>query len=173
MRWSYLVIVISTGCCPKQGNSPTTSQAASPVVAMVVPTAPSPFEFDIRSVDGTIIVAASEIMDYGWTTHTMRWSPGVKERVFKARMSELIGGSPFAVCVGGKPVYSGEFTSCFSSSSLNAIIILDHWRDRGQISSDELVRIDIGYPNEKYFTGTDKRGDPTIRKALEETGKLR
>src|SRR5215211_8238137 len=114
MRWGLLVLMLLTGCRP---GAPAPADAPA---RLDVASAPG---IDIRSVDGAVIVAAADILEYEWATHTMTWRPGVMNRVFQARRNELISGSPFTVCVGGRPVYRGVFTSRFSSNTQKTVVI--------------------------------------------------
>src|SRR5262245_1988278 len=71
---------------------------------------------DIRSDDGTVLIAADQIRSYDWPTHTMTLAPKVRgqlaDRLLKSR--RLASGVPFAVTVGGKVIYRGTFTSLLS-----------------------------------------------------------
>jgi hypothetical protein len=132
---------------------------------------------DIRSVDGAVIVAAADILEYEWATHTMTWRPGVMNRVFQARRNELIRGSPFTVCVGGRPVYRGVFTSTFSSfTQKTVVIVIRVTRDFAEDEQGRLpdaAQLELGFPTQEWFAGTDPRGDPAIRVALTAAGKLK
>lgn len=165
MRWAPLALVLLVGCRPTP---------PAPADATPAPEATPTGDLDIRSPDGTVIISAADIVEYEWATHTMRWRPGVKNQVFQARLGELVHGSPFAVCVGGRPVYSGVFTSQFSSCSQKTVVICDFWREEGgRDSPDDAARLETGYPSEAFFEGADPRGNVSVRAALEASGKFR
>lgn len=165
MRRGLLVLMLLTGCRP---GAP--APAAAPARRDVA-SAPG---IDIRSVDGAVIVAAADILEYEWATHTMMWRPGVMNRVFQARRNELINGSPFTVCAGGRPVYRGVFTSMFSSNTQETVVIvIRHVAEDEQGRLPDAARLQLGFPNQEWFAGTDPRGDPAIRAALNAAGKLK
>ena len=163
MRWAALILVVAAGCHHDPAGSPPTH--ADTLAA-----------FDIRAHDGTILVPAGDILEYEWATHTMRWHPGVKERLYHSLVAELVLGSPFTVCVDGRPIYGGKFTTWSSSYSQDAVVILldGQWDERGQFVPDkDVAHLELGYPTRKYFTGQDPRWDEAIRRTLEEVGKLK
>jgi len=166
MHWS-LPILHTVAALSVLGCSP----GATPIEPLLVDE--SIGALDIRSPDGKVIVAADEIRHYDWTTHSMTWSPGVKKRLFSDRTKELIEGSPFAVCVGGRSIYTGKFVSSFSSHSVDAVVIRDFsWENERDPIPDDVARLELGYPSAEHFKGQDLRAHPEIRKAVEAAGKL-
>jgi hypothetical protein len=125
---------------------------------------------DIRSGDGTILVAAHQIVSYDWPTHTISLKPGtlaeLKERFLKdAKLSKS-----FAITIAGKTIYEGKLTTSVSSISLSTpVILVDPPSIDPQQSS---IRIQLGYPTADFFRGQDPRGDARLRTALRATGKL-
>ena len=165
MRWGLLVLMLLTGSRPG---------APAPVDVSAGRDVASAPEIDIRSVDGAVIVAAADILEYEWATHTMTWRPGVMNRVFQVRRNELISGSPFTVCVGGRPVYRGVFTSPISSFTQNTVVIvIGHFAEDDQGRLPHAARLQLGFPGQEWFAGKDPRGDPAIRAALKAAGKLK
>lgn len=162
MRCASLLLVLLVGGPLAPSDPPPTAE--------VIP----PPELDIRSADGAVIVPAADILEYEWATHTMRWRPGIKDRVFRERIGELVEGSPFTVCVGDRPVYRGKFMSRHSSHSQDAVVILRFWQDaQGRFSPDDAARLQLGFPSAEFFKGVDPRSDPAVRAALKAADKLR
>jgi hypothetical protein len=135
-------------------------------------------EVDIRSSDGKVIIAAEQIRSYDWETHTLTLTGGTRAvlagRFFRrqgiAPGLTLATGIPFSVCVGGKPIYYGNFTTTASSKSFFTPIILVHVPSP-QNSVDQL-HIQFGYPTQDFAKGKDPRSDGRIRGALQAAGKL-
>jgi hypothetical protein len=130
---------------------------------------------DIRSKDGQVLIAANDIRSYDWTTHTLTLEPKVREALHDRLLHEatLVAGVPFAVAIAGKTIYTGTFTSGFSSFQFATPVILSDGQGvDAKLASDQL-RIELGYPTAKYFKGDDPRGDQRIREALKAAGKLR
>jgi hypothetical protein len=116
--------------------------------------------FDLRTPDGTVLVAASDITAYDWGTHTLTVSEAAK--------AKLADDDPagFVVCVGGKPVYAGKFWRATADEPCPGPVIL-----LGDTAAD-LIRIDFNYGGPDPKDGEDARTAPTIREALEKAGKL-
>jgi hypothetical protein len=186
MRWVPLFLVLLIGCGPTQtplAPADATSGPEAPSSTLdvrlvnnevAIPAATiDEYGFNIRSVNGDVIISTGDIVEYEWATHTIRLRPGVKDRVFHKLIGELIEGSPFEVYVGGRPVYRGVFTSSLSSISQSTVVICDTWWDGKLHRSEDFIRLEIGYPSSMYFKGVDPRGDASVRTALEDAGKLR
>lgn len=124
----------------------------------------------IDSPNGTPIIAADEIVSYDWDTHTMTLKPGVKDRLSKKQLKQLIGRK-FEITAYGKTIYSGLFAASLMSRSINSPVI--NLQPMGDSLSPNEIRIELGYPTEKFFKGKDPRGAVEIRESLDEAGKLR
>ena len=135
------------------------------------PAAESPGEFDIRDPAGKVIIAADQIQFYDWVSHTLSLPPAVADELATSLLEgkRLVSGGPFSMCVGGKPIYDGMFTTSVSSKSLTSPTIVM----AGGIGADRnLLHIQLGYPTDKYFQGQDPRADKRIEEALRAAGKL-
>jgi hypothetical protein len=128
----------------------------------------------LRSEDGTVLVAADQIVAYDWPTHTLTLKKGVRDELLAKTKRHLAGGQIFVAAIGGEEIYQGRLTSLFSSASFSTpVIVLDEAAMlRKRLAADQ-VRIGLGYPGEGAFKGKDPRGDPRIRASLEAGGKLR
>lgn len=131
----------------------------------------SPLELDIRDPAGNVIIAADQIQFYDWVSHTVNLPPAVADELAKSVLAgnRLVSGVPFSMCVGGKPIYDGMFTTTVSSKSLTSPTIVM----AGGIAADRnQLHIQLGYPTDKYFKGQDPRADKRIEEALRAAGKL-
>jgi hypothetical protein len=131
-------------------------------------------EFDIRNPDGSVMIAADTIKSYHWSKHTLTLVPNARQNLFKklAQTGGLVSGRPFAVCIDGKPIYEGKFTTSTSSFSFDTpVIVVNPVFYKDGLHDNELV-IQLGYPNNEFFKGDDPRGDKRIEGALRATGKL-
>jgi hypothetical protein len=133
-------------------------------------------EFDIRDSDGNVIIAADNIKTYDWATHTILLKPGARpaladdERLTVGQ--RLVSGIPFSVCVDGKAIYDGVFTTPASSKTFltPVIVYLPIAYDTAMLQDG--LAIQLGYPTDKHFKGQDSRADKRIEKALRSAGKL-
>lgn len=130
---------------------------------------------DIRDQNGKILIAADQIQSYDWKTHTLTLAPKVRAGLEDHLMAGrgLASGVPFTVALDGKPLYRGTFTSVFASQSFATpvILIMPHVpRDNGK---PEQLRIQLGYPTDQFFKGTDPRPDARLRRALRASHKLK
>jgi len=145
----------------------TTSAHATPVE-------PSAAVVDIRDDAGHVLIAADRIVSYDWSTHTLTLAPGERAKLAAElhKNKQLVSGIPFAINIGGKPIYSGKITSLVSSFSLaTPVIVIDQKIVEPKLSDDQL-RIQLGYPTSQFFQGEDPRGNPQLRTALRSAGKL-
>src|SRR5262245_3291539 len=82
--------------------------------------------FDIRTENGTVLIAADQILAYDWATHTLTLKPGVRKDLFMKLRTGLANGQIFTAAVDGKSVYQGTLTSLVSSASFaTPVIVLD------------------------------------------------
>ena len=130
---------------------------------------------DIRGDDGkSVLVACDDIRLYDWSTHTVTLAPSVKEKLASdlRGTTKLVSGVPFSLCIAGRPIYAGVFTTVASSfSHAKPTIVVDLQSIDSQLGKDQL-RIQLGYPTEKFFRGQDPRGNLQLRNALRAENKL-
>jgi len=106
-----------------------------------------------------------DIVTYEWATHTLRLTDEASKRLPHPQ-----GCIPFVVAIDGRPVYLGAFTSGLSSYIPRAPVVgLDDLdREAREAQAKGEIRIDP-----PPISGTpDPRGDPRIRKRLQDLGKL-
>jgi len=117
-------------------------------------------------LEDTPILSVDDIVTYDWETHEIQLTDSASERVTRLEGS-MLGGLPFAVCVGREPVYIGAFWTSYSSAVFDGILIDVYPAKLGQP-----VPIQLGYPSPEWFAGEDLRSDPRIFRSLKEAGKL-
>jgi len=80
--------------------------------------------------------------------------------------------TPFVVCVGKERIYRGAIWSSLSSREYDGVVILEPSYQPPE-SDSYTIRLELGYPTEKWFKGEDPRSDPRILRALEKAGKIK
>jgi hypothetical protein len=138
------------------------------------PAAQPPTQIDIRDDRGNILLAADRIASYDWPTHTITLMPGARKNLYEAlsKTRQLVQGIPFNMALGGQTIYSGTFTTVASSINQPTIVIVVDGAATDASLGDDKLRIQLGYPTDKFFNGQDHRGDHRLRAALRATGKL-
>lgn len=129
-------------------------------------------KMDINSLplSNTPLITASEIKSYDWDTHSFRLTPGLG---YLIPPIDNVGvrGMPFVVTVKGKRIYLGAFWSELSSLGFPAPVIRASgysWMSF-KPAIDEIMR---STPGDSFATGPDPRGNPLIKEALKDAGKL-
>lgn len=118
-------------------------------------------------LEDTPILSVDDIVTYDWETHEIQLTALASDRLTRLEGS-MLGGLPFAACVGREPVYIGAFWTSYSSAVLHGILINVYPAKFGQP-----VPIQLGYPSSEWFTGEDLRSDPRVFRSLNEAGKLK
>jgi hypothetical protein len=127
--------------------------------------------FDIRLVDGSVIISSDSIIAYDWDTHTMVLRGGLSDELRKTIHGKGARPmAPFNACIGGKIVYAGQFVSPLSSQSSDKVSIVFSLDPRTQ----NQVPIARGYAvDESKLVEPDPRGDERIKNSLRIAGKVR
>jgi len=149
-----MVAVILVSGCSKDNNTDSGQDASIPPYVTV------------RDVDGTEVIARTDILAYDIDRHIMTLAPGVRDKISPSQ--SLVGGSPFAICVEGVPQYSGKFTTSLSSRSIDDVVIdlLAPGLDNNQL------QISLGYPTRECYTAkNDPRESEAVIAALRSLGK--
>lgn len=113
------------------------------------------------------IIASSDIVTYDSEQHQMELTSSAFAKLKTLEVPVNVGLS-FIVCVGIVRVYMGAFWSPLSSSSSDGVII-----QRPLLEENNRITIQIGYPTESYFRGSDPRSNTRIIQALKNSGKLK
>lgn len=138
------------------------------------PTDKAKKQLDLRSRDGSVLIASDEIVAYDWSSHILTLKQGVRKNLQSKLRGSLANGHRFVVAVDGKSVYEGTVTSIISSSAFaTPVIVVDEAIYLPKRLKENQVKIALGYPGEGIFKGKDPRADPRIKASLKSAGKLR
>lgn len=124
----------------------------------------------IRDLNGKPLINVSQLISYEWTSHTLTLSSGTRDKLYNALSSSLVRGHPFTLNINDKVVYSGNFTTSLSSTSLDSVVI--NLFPSPDLSEDQ-IQIQLGYPTQEVFQGEDPRQNQWLKDSLETLGKLR
>lgn len=113
---------------------------------------------------GEPLISSSDIHSYSSETHEIELTTSAVDRIQQINLS----GKAFVVCVDHQPIYSGAFMSAYFSRTFDGVVIM--WPLVN--NNGKTIRIELGYPGEKYFTGEDPRTDPKILECLDQHNKL-
>ena len=138
-----------------------------PVIRVSAGCATAPSSFAIESPAGRPCIEMADISSYDWGTHTI-----TLRRESAVRLARVVQPPrEFTVTAGGETVYRGRFVSPFQSATVaTVVIVLPPLGDEDL--TEEQIRLELGYPSERYFEGADPRSDPRVRRALEQAGRL-
>jgi hypothetical protein len=117
----------------------------------------------------TPLIASQDIVFYDKTTHSIDLTDEAFKRVSALRPPT--SGSPFTVCVDGKPVYTGAFWTPISSASFDGVVI-EVWPPLDDVELKHSITLHWGYPDFVWARGTDPRSSPEVLEALARDGKL-
>jgi hypothetical protein len=124
-------------------------------------------ELDVDSIplEDTPVITINDIISYKKNTHGIELTPSAYDRLMQ--MGVPVDGSPFVVCLDGKPVYAGAFWVVWSSLSFDGVVIL-----LPALTDTATVQIELGYPGPDFFRGKDPRNNKKMFHSLEQAGKL-
>lgn len=118
-------------------------------------------------LEDTPLLAGDDFVSYARETHEIDLTASGVEAI--RGLVVPVNGKSFAVCVDGRPIYSGAFWAAYSSLSFDGVVI-----ETTLVSDDDpLIRIELGYPGADFFRGPDPRVDTRVMLALEQAGKLK
>jgi len=122
----------------------------------------SSINFDTLEFADTPIVKIDDIITYNVHSHEVH----LTDSAYKA-LCKLDFTSVFAVCCGKEPQYLGVVWNGLWSVSFNGIVIVKPHNYKGKT-----IRISLGYPSEKFFSGVDPRSKSVLINSLKQSGKL-
>jgi hypothetical protein len=111
-------------------------------------------------INDSIFAKSSDIEFYDTLNHTIQFK--LEKRLTIESLKIPVNGLSFSVFVNRKKIFDGKFFSPESSYSCNCIVLLRTISD----SALPPLNLDLGYPAEKFFTGTDNRNDHRIIETL-------
>jgi hypothetical protein len=126
--------------------------------------------FTLVAADGHVFLSADDVVSYEWGHHRLVLREGVRQRLVRELVGDLVSGRPFTVVAGGQKCYEGVFTTSLSSNTQSGVVIDLQPVEQG---APNQVELQLGYPSAQFFRGIDPRGDQRIRQALEGLRKLK
>jgi|GEM_PF-2524301 len=120
----------------------------------------------LKKPAGDPLITAKDMAHYQKDRHEMGiyYSTGLR---LKTKALDL-PGKPFAIFVGDDPVYAGAFWPATSSQSYDGVYI-----DPSDFQGDfPILKLQFGYPTNKFTTAPDPRADARVFKAFEDNGLL-
>jgi hypothetical protein len=114
------------------------------------------------------LLSSDDFISYRAETHEVQLQASTCQELQQALPQNIgVRGVPFVVCVGSERIYAGAFWTPLSSLSFDGVVILQPC-----MMQEQTMRIELGYPSERFFTGHDPRSDRKILSALRAAGKL-
>jgi len=111
-------------------------------------------------------ISQGDIVSYNKETHEIELTAAAAQRVSELQVP--LNGKAFVVCVNRQPIYWGAFWTPLSAASFDGVVIMK------PLSLEKpVIRLELGYPSESYFKGSDPRSNPKIIDALSRAGKLK
>jgi hypothetical protein len=128
-------------------------------------------ELNKIELDSTPLITETDIINYNWTNHTMYITETAANRI-PAIQQVGVNGKPFVIVADGKRAYRGAFWTSISSVPYPSPVIVKDFSSEPKttikIERRYGPRIPSGGPEE----GPDPRDNESIKKVLQELGKL-
>jgi hypothetical protein len=107
-------------------------------------------------INDSIFAKSDDIAFYDTLNHTIQFKP--EKRMTIESLNIPVNGLSFSVFVNREKIFDGKFFSPESSYSCDCIVLFR--------INPSVLYLNLGYPDEKFFTGTDKRNDHRIIETL-------
>jgi len=111
-------------------------------------------------INDSIFAKAADIEFYDTLNHTVQFK--LDKRLTIESLKIPANGLSFSVFVNREKIFDGKFFSPESSYSCDCIVLFRTIPDNALPP----LNLNLGYPAEKFFTGTDKRNDKRIIETL-------
>lgn len=154
-----LAILVVGGCASRKGEG-----FSIYLLARDTPVSEMPAISHVELADKPLI-SMDDIVSYTKETHEIRLTAACFERT--SRLEVPVSGIVFIACVDRNPVYWGAFWTPISSVPFHSVGIVKPFPSDGHT-----LKIQLGYPLQEFFEGTDPRSDPGILQSLERASKL-
>jgi hypothetical protein len=160
-----IFILLAAFACTKNKTNPFTPSGIGEglcVYPAVLKTDGAPvwdsYDLTLAEISGRPIVSYRDILSYDTVSHVLHLSvPRDSLHLFNRF------GTPFLVTLDSAKMYGGWFFADFASSVRNSVVII---ADDFTVAESNAIRISLGYPDERFFTGADPRGNPSIIRRL-------
>ena len=122
---------------------------------------------DLNSVELPLqpFIGLNDIVSYNPANCQLTLTPDALNRINALQVG--VYGKPFVVCVDRIPVYWGAFWTPISSIPFDGFAI-----EQPLNNQTNTVTIQLGYPSQSLYTGSDPRNNTAIIDSFSQTGKL-
>jgi hypothetical protein len=161
-----LAILTVLSGCDKQDANKNTGGVAVYLAPLVSPGLLKTSDINALSLDSVPIISPSDIIAYKLSDNTVVLTAHAVKNIDSLHVPT--SGLSFVVAVAGARVYAGAFWTMYSSQSFDGTVI-----EVPRLNAKNQIKIKLGFPEEKFFLGTDLRQDPRIIEALKKAGKVK
>jgi hypothetical protein len=165
LAFIFSALVVISGCV-KQDTNKNTGGVAVYLAPSVSPAQLKAVDINALSLDSVPIISPSDIIAYKLSDNTAILTARAAKNIDSLHVP--VSGLSFVVAVAGARVYSGAFWTMYSSQSFDGTVI-----EVPRLNARNQIKIKLGFPEEKFFSGTDMRQDPRIMEALKKAGKVK
>jgi hypothetical protein len=170
LLWIWIFLITIT--CSKDKTNPCTPSSTGEGLCIYPAVLSSTHQAGVDEIDvnlaeisGKPIVSYGEILSYDTAAHVIRLSIPRDSLTLFGRFH-----TPFLVTLDSVKIYGGWFFANFASSICNSVVII---ADDFTVIEPNSIRISLGYPSERFYTGTDPRANPAIIRRLIQDGKIK
>jgi hypothetical protein len=161
-----LSILVMLSGCAKQDANRNTGVMAVYLAPSTSPALLKTADINALSLDSVPIISPSDIIAYKLSDNTVILTAHAAKNIDS--MHVPTSGLSFVVAVAGARVYTGAFWTMYSSQSFDGTVI-----EVPRLNARNQIKIKLGFPEEKFFSGTDMRQDPRIIETLKKAGKVK
>ena len=158
-------LLILSGCV-KQDAKQNSGAVSVYLASSVSPAMLKSADINALPLDSMPIINSSDIVAYKLSDNTVILTANAAKKIDSLHVP--ISGLSFVVTAGGARVYAGAFWTMFSSQSFDGAVI-----EVPRLNARNQIKIKLGFPEEKFFSGTDMRQDTRIIGALKKAGKVK
>ena len=160
------LLVISVGCSVQQSQPPLQGEGfAIYLTKSDIPPSQMPAMSHFELADEPVIGMA-DIIFYDRQSHEIKLTSEAFIRI--ASLEVPVQGKSFVVCIDKQTVYWGAFWTPISSLSFDGVTI---WQPL-TTGESTVIKLELGYPSESFYGGTDPRNDARLMQVLEAADKL-
>lgn len=161
--FSALVLLSS---CVKQDAGRNAGGMAVYLASSTSPALLKSADINALPLDSVPIISALDIMSYKLSDNTVILTAKAAKKIDSLHVPA--SGLSFVAAAGKARVYAGAFWTMFSSQSFDGTVI-----EVPRLNARNQIKIKLGFPEERFFSGKDMRQDPRITEALRKAGKLK
>lgn len=115
-------------------------------------------------LEKSFFISSDDVEEYNSENHTFLLTDQAYAKVFELNVP--VEGRPFVVTVNDKRIYLGCFWTDFSSIPYDGIVII-----KPKLKGKDILKIQLGYPNKKFFKKQDHRNNNEVLEILKDKQK--